>query len=73
MTAPGIITLKILDLSGQIKETLALGFKSAGENQIKWQPKGLQSGMYFYRLEIANPSAGSEQRFSETKKLILLK
>ncbi len=73
LTKPNTITLKIFNLSGQEIETLVKGFQSVGEHQINWQPKGLSSGIYFYRLEAGDPSAGSGQRFSETKKLILTK
>lgn len=73
LPTPNKITLKILDITGKEIETLVQGFQSAGDYQINWQPNGLQSGIYFYRLEAVNASAGSVQRFSETKKLILLK
>jgi len=59
----GHVELKIFDLAGKEVETLVNGFQTAGEHHITWQPKGLSSGVYFYRL-----SSGS---FSETKKLIL--
>ncbi len=73
LTTPNNITLKIFDITGKEIETLVQGFQPAGDHQINWQPNELQSGIYFYRLEAVNPSAGSVRRFSETKKLILLK
>lgn len=73
LTKPNNITLKIFNLSGQEIETLVKEFQSVGEYQINWQPKGLTSGIYFYRLQVGYPSANSGQRFSETKKLILQK
>ena len=59
------VILKIYNLGGQEVATLDNGFKLAGEHDINWQPKGLPSGIYFYRLQ-----AGE---FFETKKLILQK
>jgi hypothetical protein len=59
------ISLKMYNLYGQELETLASGYKSAGEHEIAWQPKRMASGIYLYRLH-----AGA---FTETKKLMFLK
>ncbi len=61
----GYITLKIFNLAGQEIETLVDEFKTEGKHQLEWQPKGLPSGLYFYKLQ-----AGE---FSVTKKLLLQK
>ncbi len=65
LSKPSDVILNVYNLSGQELETLVNGFQTAGEHEITWQPKGLPSGIYFYRLQ-----AGG---FSETKKLILQK
>lgn len=57
------VTLKIFNLAGQEIASLVDGFKVAGDHEVKWQPQGLPSGVYFYRLHTGS--------FSETKKLIL--
>ncbi|MBN1559587.1 DUF1593 domain-containing protein [candidate division KSB1 bacterium] len=72
------VTLKIYDLHGQELETLVNTYQIAGEYELAWQPNDLPSGHYFCRLQADDPSsrntfAGSGQRFSETRKLILLK
>ena len=59
------ITLKIYNITGQEIETIVNRYQTAGEHEITWQPAGLPSGIYFYRLQ-----AGE---YSETKKLILQK
>jgi len=59
------VELKIFDLAGKEIETLINGFQTAGEHETTWQPEGLPSGIYFYRLQ--------SDSFSETKKLILQK
>ena len=59
------ISLKIYNLSGQEIKTLIYGERSAGQNQVQWQAKGLPSGIYFARLQ-----AGG---FSESKKLMLFR
>ncbi|MFC2137487.1 SUMF1/EgtB/PvdO family nonheme iron enzyme [Bacteroidota bacterium] len=62
---PSNVRLQIYNLSGQALETLIDGFQRAGEHEIIWQPKGLPSGIYYYRL-----LAG---KYSETIKIILQK
>ena len=69
----GPVHLKIYNLNGQIIETLVDRYQKKGVHEIVWQPKGLASGLYFYRLQAGDPSTGSGQRFSETKKLLLQK
>jgi uncharacterized protein (TIGR02145 family) len=60
-----LVTLKIYNLSGQELETLVNGIQTAGEHEITWQPKGLTSGVYFYKL-----LAGARV---ETMKMVLQK
>lgn len=67
------VTLKIYSVSGREIETAVSEFQVIGEHQINWQPKGLPNGVYFYRLEVGNPSTGSTQRFFKAKKLIFQK
>lgn len=67
------VILKIYNPTGQLLVTLVNSFQTEGEHEITWQPKGLPSGIYFYRLQADDPSTSSGQRFSETKKLILQK
>ena len=61
----GLVTLKVYDMLGKRVATLINEVKSAGEYNVEFNGSNLSSGIYFYRLQ-----AG---RFSETKKLILLK
>jgi hypothetical protein len=75
------IKLKIYNLMAQEIETLVNEYQQAGLYEIVWRPKGLSNGIYFYRLQAADPSSSSplqnteqEKRiFAETKKLILQK
>ncbi len=59
------VILKVYDLFGKEIETLTSERQSAGEHRIQWNPVGVPSGVYFYRLQ-----AGE---FVATKKLILMK
>jgi len=73
LTKSSHIALKIYNLAGQEVATLVNEFQPAGEHEITWQPKGLASGLYFYKIQAEDPSASSGHRFSEAKKLILHK
>ena len=61
----GFVTIKIYDIMGQEVTTLINTQMNAGNYQYSFNASNLASGVYFYRLQ-----AG---KFSETKKLILLK
>lgn len=65
LSEPGEVKLKVYNLAGEEIETLVNGFQSAGEYEITWQPKGLASGVYFYKIV-----SGAD---SEVRKLIFLK
>jgi len=51
--------------------------KPAGSYEVEFQlavgSRQLASGIYFYKLQAGDPSAGSGQGFVETKKMMLMK
>jgi hypothetical protein len=59
------VTLKVYDLLGKEIATLVNEKQPAGEYTVGWNPVGLPSGVYFYRLEA--------EGFAQTKKLLLMK
>ncbi len=75
-----IVKLQIFNLLGQRVTELVNTEQEAGYHRVEWLPTGFATGVYFYRLEAAaldnsgrHPSAGSGQRFVETRKLLFLK
>jgi hypothetical protein len=70
-------TLKVYDILGNEVATLVDEFRAAGNYETEFNPassiKNLASGIYFFRLQVGNPSTGSIQSFIDTKKMILLK
>lgn len=60
-----IVTLKIYNLLGNEIETLVNRKQSPGEYELQWNPIGLPSGVYVYRLK-----AGE---FVTTRKLVLVR
>ncbi|HSP87164.1 MAG TPA: M1 family aminopeptidase, partial [Ignavibacteriaceae bacterium] len=67
------VTLKIYNILGNEVATLVNEVQSAGEYKVDFNAETLSSGVYFYKLTASNPESGSEQVFSETRKLILMK
>jgi parallel beta-helix repeat protein len=59
------VTLKVYNLLGREIETLVSKKQTAAEYEIQWNPVGLPSGVYVYRLQVGKLVA--------IKKLILLK
>lgn len=59
------VKLSVYDILGSEVETLFLGSLNPGKYSVDWNPKGLPSGIYFYRLQT--------KEFTDTKKLILAK
>ncbi|MCG3158755.1 MAG: D-aminopeptidase [bacterium] len=68
-----LVTLKIYDLLGHEVATLVSEKLPAGQHQRVWEAKGLASGVYLYRIEAGDPSAGSGRGVVQTRKLVLLR
>jgi hypothetical protein len=61
---PGHVTLKVYSLLGKEVAVLVDGEMASGRHEANWEAAGLESGVYFYRLQ-----SGTEVL---TKKLILM-
>lgn len=61
----GFVSLKVFNVLGKEVAALVNGWNEAGKHKIDFDASGLNSGVYFYRLE-----SGS---FVDTKKMILLR
>ncbi len=65
VAAKGQVTLKVYNLLGQQVATLVNEVQNPGEYSVRFDAKGLGSGVYFYRINAGN--------FSSTKKMMLLR
>jgi hypothetical protein len=63
-------TLKIFDLSGRLVETLVNQDQKPGTYKVMWKPKGVASGIYFYRL---TARTGKTINFSTSRKVNYVK
>jgi len=61
----GFVSLKVYDILGNVVATLVDEYKPAGNFQVTFNPAGLSSGVYYYRL-IADD-------FIQTKCMLLIK
>ena len=62
-----LITLKVYDVAGNDIATLVDEFKPAGSYEVEFDASGLSSGVYYYKLYLADTGK------SETRKMILMK
>lgn len=72
-SSPVHVSLKVYDVLGNEVRTLVDEKKPAGFYRVSFDAKGLASGVYFYRLQAGDPSAGSGQGFAATRKLLLVR
>lgn len=62
---PGIVTLRIFDITGKLINTLVNDYQQRGQYTIVFDASKLSSGVYFYQL--------SSGQFTQTKKMLYLK
>ncbi|NIT61041.1 MAG: T9SS type A sorting domain-containing protein [Aliifodinibius sp.] len=67
------VTLTIYNPLGEVVETLVSDRLRAGRYSLKWNASQYPSGIYFYRLEASSAEGAKSHRFTQSKKLILLK
>lgn len=51
LPAPGEVSLKIYNISGQETETLLCSHQDSGVHILIWRPQGIASGIYICRLQ----------------------
>jgi hypothetical protein len=66
------VTLKIFDVLGREVAALVNGVEQLGYKSVNFSAVNLESGVYFYRLQVVDPT-GRTGSFTETKKMFLLK
>lgn len=59
------VRLCVNDLLGRTVATLVDGIEEPGPHRVTWRPEGIATGVYLYRLEVANGSA--------TRRMLLLR
>jgi predicted esterase len=67
------MSLKIYSILGREVATLFEGVRQTGKYDVQFEGSKLASGIYFYRLEANAVPPAQAGRYSESKKLLLLK
>jgi hypothetical protein len=67
------VTLTIYDMLGRKIQTLVDRQVKPGVYAETWNASSMASGAYYYRIDARDATPGSGRRFSETKRLVLLK
>ena len=71
LTVSSFVRLQIFDIEGKKINELVNEKQSEGNYNINFDGSGMTSGVYLYKIEIVNDK--SNQVFSETKKMLLIK
>ncbi len=73
LPAKSSVTLQVFDILGREVMTLARGEYEAGSYTVRADFSDRASGVYLYRIQVSNPSAGPGNRFTDVKKLVVTK
>jgi photosystem II stability/assembly factor-like uncharacterized protein len=65
LTKPGMVNIKVYDITGKIVEELISSNYNPGSYDVKWDAAKYSSGVYFYTI-VTN-------EFAQTKKMVLVK
>jgi hypothetical protein len=66
LASPGFVTLKVYDILGREVRTLVHEFQKSDWYSIRFDARGLASGVYFYRLQVGN-------NVVKTRKMLLMR
>lgn len=55
--APASVQIRLLDVRGREVDRIDAGWQDAGTHTQPWRPRGLASGVYFYRVEAGAQAA----------------
>lgn len=72
MPDAGDVFLKVYDILGRNVITQNIGYKTTGTHRVQFNPEGLSSGVYMYRLQMNNSQSG-KTLLTQFNKMILLK
>jgi hypothetical protein len=65
--------LKIFDITGKEIKTLYTGNQNKGKYYLKFGSDFLTSGVYFYQIVARDLTGKSNEFFTQTKKMLLIK
>jgi len=69
----GFVHIAVFNILGEKVANIVNTTQKSGNYEFTFDATNLASGMYIYRMEAGDPSTGSRQVYSETKKMSLLR
>lgn len=69
----GLIKLRIFDTLGSEIESITKEIETPGQFELNFDANALSSGIYFYQMNFIERGSASQDRFSEIKKMVVLK
>jgi len=72
-SAVSFVNLKVYDVLGREVATLVDGARAAGVHTAHWDASSMPSGVYIYRLRVTEMSNSATPRYTETRKMVLLR
>lgn len=67
------VVLKVFDVTGKEIKMLYNGYQNKGKYNLKFGSDNLPSGVYFYQIVIRDLTGKSNDFFTQTKKMLLIK
>lgn len=67
------VVLKVFDITGKEIRTLINGYQNKGKYTLKFGSDNLTSGVYFYQIVVRDLTGKSNDFFTQTKKMLLIK
>jgi len=71
ITKPAHVTLRVYDMLGRMVAQLVDAAQAPNRYMVQWNPAGLSSGTYVYRIDVQNQDGSAN--FTAAKKLLYLK
>jgi hypothetical protein len=66
------VIIEVFNALGQHVATLQDGVQETGFHEVQFDGSALASGVYFYRMQVKDPSITYGRRVVQTRKLLLL-
>ncbi len=67
------VVLKVFDVTGKEIDMLYNGYQNKGKYKLKFGSDNLPSGVYFYQIVVRDLTGKSNDFFTQTKKMLLIK
>jgi hypothetical protein len=67
------VKLNVFDVTGRLVAELLNGEQQPGRFDLEWNATGFSSGIYFFRMEVVDKTSNLAKRYSNVKKMVLVK